>query len=80
MVRSLWNLVATGSGLLTCLMFLCFVSSPEPLASYVSSYYRQATSSVRRPHTPNVFSTERTGPITAKFHMEPQWTLNVLAE
>ena len=42
----------------------------------MSLSYRQARpfvrpSSVRRPHYSNVFSSETTGPIKAKFHMEP---------
>ena len=29
--------------------------------------------SVRRPHSLNIFSSETTGPIEAKFHMESPW-------
>ena len=29
--------------------------------------------SVRRPHSSSIFSSETTGPVKAKFHMEPQW-------
>ena len=29
--------------------------------------------SARRPHCSNIFSSETTGPIEAKFHMEPPW-------
>ena len=38
----------------------------------MSLKYRQASPSVRRPHSSNI-SSEATGPIKAKFHMEPSW-------
>ena len=39
----------------------------------MSLYYKPAPLSVHRPHSSKVFSSETTGPIKAKFHMEPQW-------
>ena len=53
-------------------------SSPEPKAHWWS--YRigrpQSSvrpSSVRRPHSLNIISSETTGPIEARFHMESPW-------
>ena len=56
----------------------CIISSPEPLGSqgelivYPCSGVR--LSSVRRPSTiSNIFSSETTWPIKAKFYVEPPW-------
>ena len=39
----------------------------------MSLRYRQALSSVRRPHSSNIFFSKTTGPIKAKFYIKPQW-------
>ena len=50
----------------------CLFSSPEPKAHWWAYRIGRPLSSVvrRRPHFLNIFSTETTGPIKVKFHME----------
>ena len=64
LLQSLFRLMVT--------TFLTVFSSSEPLGSYVSFKYSQA--SVVRPSStfPKIFS-ETTGAIEAIFHMEPKW-------
>ena len=72
-LQNLWNRIG--------LAFL--FSSPEPKAHWwayrigrpLSSVVRRLSvrPSIRRPHSLNIFSSETTGPIKAKFHMESPW-------
>ena len=49
-------------------------SSPEPKAHWWAyRISRPPSSVVCRPHSLNIFSSETTGPIKVKFHMEPPW-------
>ena len=45
----------------------------EPNAHWWAYRIGRPLSSVRRPHTLNIFSSETTGPIKVKFHMELLW-------
>ena len=58
------------ANLLSEALFLCIFSSPEPKAHWCAYRIGRPPSSVRCPHSLNIFSSETTGPIEAKFHME----------
>ena len=54
--------------------FLSYIfSSPEPKAHWWAYRIGRPLSSVRLPHSLNIFSSETTGPIKVKFHMELLW-------
>ena len=50
-----------------------FISSPEPKAHWSAYRISRPPSSFRRPHSLDIFSSETTEPIEAKFHMESPW-------